>query len=149
MSNILIPDDGLRERFLKEIEAAGYSQVNALGLVGCQAAYETGEEWLTQLKEYLAGNRDFVRNFLKEQLPQIRMIEPEGTYLLWLDFRALGLPEAELEKLIIEKAGLWLDSGAIFGVDGEGFERFNIACQRSTLEKAFGKLKKAVDSLNK
>ena len=149
MSNILIPDDGLRERFLKEIEAAGYSQVNALGLVGCQAAYETGEEWLAQLKEYLAGNRDFVRCFLKEQLPQIRMIEPEGTYLLWLDFRALGLPEAELEKLIIEKAGLWLDSGAIFGVDGEGFERFNIACQRSTLEEAFGKLKKAVDSLNK
>lgn len=149
VSNILIPDDGLRERFLKEIEAAGYSQVNALGLVGCQAAYETGEEWLDQLKEYLAGNRDFVRSFLKEQLPQIRMIEPEGTYLLWLDFRALGLPEAELEKLIIEKAGLWLDSGAIFGVDGEGFERFNIACQRSTLEEAFGKLKKAVDSLNK
>lgn len=115
-----------------------------MGLVACQAAYEEGEPWLLALKEYLEGNRTFVRKYLAKYLPMIHLIEPEGTYLLWLDFRELGLTEEALESLIVEKARLWLDRGAMFGKEGEGFERINIACPRTTLEQALSQLKKAV-----
>jgi len=81
---------------------------------------------------------------LRENLPQIHMTEPEGTYLLWLDFRKLGLPENELEDLVVKKANLWLDSGAIFGRAGEGFERINAACPRSILNRALNQLKAAI-----
>ncbi len=144
ISNIFVPNPELRKKLLKEIAAAGYSQVGLMGLVACQAAYEEGAEWLSELKEYLEENRRFVKSYLEEHLPEIKPIEPEGTYLMWLDFRALKLSEEELEHLIVDKARLWLDSGAMFGVDGEGFERINIACPRSTIEKALNQLKKAI-----
>ncbi len=144
VSNIFIPNDTLRRRFQVAVNQAGYSQLNMLGLVACQAAYEEGREWLEELKIYLKKNLDFVREYLQENLPQIHLIEPEGTYLIWLDFRELGLPENELEDLIVNKANLWLDSGAIFGKVGEGFERINIACPRSLLEEALNNLKTAI-----
>ena len=144
VSNIFIPDPELRARFQKAVDAAGYSQVNLLGLLACQAAYETGEEWLSAVKEYIYGNLCFLREYLKENLPEIRLVEPEGTYLVWLDFGALGLTEEQRQELIEEKAGLWLDSGAMFGPDGEGFERVNIACPRETLQKALDQLAAAV-----
>ena len=144
ISNIFIPDSRLREAFKKEIASAGYSQVNLMGLTACQAAYEEGGPWLEQLKAYLADNLAFVREYLKEQLPEIQLVEPEGTYLLWLDFRKLGLTESEREDLIVNKAHLWLDSGAMFGPDGEGFERINIACPRTTLRQALKQLERAV-----
>ena len=84
------------------------------------------------------------QKYLEEHLPEIRLIEPEGTYLLWLDFKALHLNEKELEHLIVDKAQLWLDSGAMFGPDGEGFERINIACPRATVEKALKQLEAAI-----
>ena len=93
---------------------------------------------------YVESNIDFVREYLRENLPQIHMTEPEGTYLLWLDFRKLGLPENELEDLVVKKANLWLDSGAIFGRAGEGFERINAACPRSILNRALNQLKAAI-----
>ncbi len=144
VSNIFIPNDSLRRRFQVAVNQAGYSQLNMLGLVACQAAYEEGREWLEELKIYLKKNLDFVREYLQENLPQLHLIEPEGTYLIWLDFRELGLPENELEDLIVNKANLWLDSGAIFGKVGEGFERINIACPRSLLEEALNNLKTAI-----
>ena len=110
ISNIFVPNPELRKKLLKEIAAAGYSQVGLMGLVACQAAYEEGAEWLAQLKAYLEENRKFVKAYLEEHLPEIRLIEPEGTYLLWLDFKALHLNEKELEHLIVDKAHLWLDS---------------------------------------
>ena len=147
VSNIFIPNETLRFKFKKAVDAAGYSQVNVMGLEACQAAYEYGEEWLTQLKEYLKDNIAFVREFIQTRLPKLTMIEPEGTYLLWIDFRALGLTEAQRQDLIENKANLWLDSGAMFGPDGEGFERFNVACPRSVLKQAFEQLEAAVNSL--
>ena len=147
ISNVFIPNPELRKAFVRKMSAVGYSQVNMLGLHACQAAYESGREWLEQLKEYLKGNLDFTRDFLEKNLPQIKLIEPEGTYLIWLDFRALGLPEEELERLIVHRAKLWLDSGAIFGSAGEGFERINIACPRSVLEEALERIKAAVIEL--
>lgn len=141
ISNIFIENPVLREKVKKAIAQTGYSQVNQIGLAACQAAYEGGEEWLEELKEYLAGNIEYTRAFLKEHLPKITLIEPEGTYLLWLDFKAYNLTEEEREELIVKKAGLWLDSGSMFGPDGEGYERINIACPRKTLEKALWQLK--------
>ncbi|MDY3918214.1 MAG: MalY/PatB family protein [Candidatus Limivivens sp.] len=144
VSNIFISNPKLRGRFKQAIAAAGYSQVNLMGLAACQAAYEEGDPWLLELKEYLADNLAYVRTYLKEELPEIRLVEPEGTYLIWLDFRALGLTEKEREDLIVNKARLWLDSGAMFGADGEGFERINIACPRAILRRAFSQLKEAI-----
>ncbi|MCM1175396.1 MAG: pyridoxal phosphate-dependent aminotransferase [Blautia sp.] len=147
VSNIWIPNSGLRDAFRGRMRQIGCNEVNMLGLHACQAAYEGGREWLEQLKEYLKGNLDFVRNYLEEYLPQLKLVEPEGTYLVWLDCRALGMPEKEREQFIVQKAKLWLDGGAMFGEAGEGFERINIACPRATLEEALERLKKAVASL--
>lgn len=144
VSNIFIANPSYRKQFVKAISQTGYEEINVMGLVACQAAYEEGEPWLLALKEYLEGNRTFVREYLAKYLPMIHLIEPEGTYLLWLDFRELGLTEEALESLIVEKARLWLDRGAMFGKEGEGFERINIACPRTTLEQALSQLKKAV-----
>ncbi len=144
VSNIFIPNAQIRKAFLKQMSAAGYSQINMIGLHACKAAYETGREWLEELKKYLKGNLDFVKGYLENNLPQVRLIEPEGTYLIWLDFRGLGLTEAQRKHLILHEAGLWLDSGVMFGKEGEGFERVNIACPRAVLEEACKRLAQAV-----
>ena len=144
VSNIFIPDFTLRRRFKHEINAAGYSQLNTLGLAACEAAYRDGAPWLEELKQYLRDNIRFTREFLLKYLPQVKLVEPEGTYLLWLDFRGLGLNGARLERLIVEQAGLWLDSGAIFGHAGEGFQRINIACPRAVLAEALERIVRAL-----
>ena len=147
VSNIFIKNPDLRRNFKDEISASGCGGVGLMGLVACQTAYTRGEAWLDALKDYLKGNLDFVRAFLKDHLPKVRLIEPEGTYLLWLDFNALGLSPDALEDLMVNKARLWLDRGNMFGPEGEGFERFNIACPRATLKQAFERLKAAIDTL--
>lgn len=145
VSNIFIADPGLRRRFKRQIAASGYSQLNALGLVACEAAYRDGEEWYRAVHAYIKENISYTREFLLQHIPEVRMIEPEGTYLVWLDFRGLELTSWELETLIVKKAGLWLDSGEIFGEAGKGFERINVACPRATLTQALERLARAVD----
>ncbi len=140
VANIFIANEEMRKKFHQAIARTGYFELNLFGLVACQAAYEGGREWLEQLNQYLKGNLDFIRTFLQKRLPQIRLIEPEGTYLIWLDCHGLSLSEEEREELIVKKAGLWLDSGGMFGKSGEGFERINIACPRKTLETAAHRL---------
>ncbi|QNU68616.1 pyridoxal phosphate-dependent aminotransferase [Ruminiclostridium herbifermentans] len=146
VSNIFIPNKTLRNAFRDEYDASGYSQLNSIGLVACQSAYSKGEAWLNELKVYLKENLDFVRNFLAENLPEIKLVEPEGTYLIWLDCSGLGLTYKELEKIIIDKAKLWLDGGIIFGRKTALFERINIACPRSILEQALKNLEQAIHS---
>lgn len=147
ISNIFIPNLEIRKKVLKQLDKVGYSQVNLMGLVACEAAYKYGRQWLNELKEYLLDNLNFLRDYLETNIPQIKLIEPEGTYLIWLDCSALGFEDEELEKFIVEKAKLWLDSGYIFGKEGEGFQRINIACPRETLKKALEQLKEAVDEI--
>ena len=143
LSNIFIENTTLRRKFRQEVTAAGYSQPNALGLFAAQAAYAHGREWLTELLAYLEGNYQFTRQFLQRELPHVKLIEPEGTYLLWLDFSYYGLSDEALDETIIHKANLWLDSGHIFGPAGSGFQRLNIACPRSILEKGLRQLASA------
>ena len=147
ISNIFIPNERLRKAFQKEVDRTGYDEPNAMGVVACEAAYRAGEDWLDQLRAYLLENLNFLRNYLQEKIPQIHLVEPEGTYLVWLDCSELGITGKELDQFIVEKAGLWLDGGSMFGPSGAAFQRVNIACPRATLELALDKLKAAVDSL--
>lgn len=147
VSNIFISNKDLKKKFRKQIAATGYSQLNTIGLVACEAAYQDGYAWYKAMMEYVSYNIAFMKEYIQKELPQLTMIEPEGTYLVWVDFRGLQLTEEKLEELIVKKSNLWLDSGAIFGKAGEGFERFNVACPRSTLSKALEQLKIAMDSL--
>lgn len=146
-SNIFIPNAEIRDAFTGELSREGYHSPNVMGMLACQAAYAEGGPWLDDLIQYLSGNLEFVRSFLRENLPMVRLTEPQGTYLIWLDFRDLGLSADALEDLVSNKARLWLDDGLIFGKEGELFERVNIACPRSLLVEAFQRLKDAVDQL--
>lgn len=147
-SNIFIPNAALRSAFRRQVDAAGYSQLNALGLVACRAAYAGGEDWLRQVKAYIRANIAFTKNYLAQYLPQLRLGETQGTYLLWLDCGALGMSAAEREQWLWHKARLWLDSGALFGAEGEAFERLNVACPRVTLLQALARLRAAVETEN-
>lgn len=148
ISNIFIKNQEIRRKFKKEIEKSGYSQLNTMGLVACQAAYEYGQDWLEQLREYLSGNLAYIRSYLEQRIPKIKLIEPEGTYLAWLDCSGLKLSDAELEDMVVNRAKLWLDGGLMFGEEGSGFQRMNIACPRKILERAMKQLEEAVNSLN-
>lgn len=146
VSNIFIPNPELKKKFCKQIDASGYSQLNVMGLVAAKAAYEYGEEWYEAMHKYVGENIAYAKKFIENNLPDIKLVECEGTYLLWLDFRKLGLSENELDDLIIKKAKLWLDSGRIFGEAGKGFQRINVACPRETLTEALRRLEAAVKS---
>lgn len=144
VSNIFIPNLVVRQAIKQEIIRNGQTHLNIMGLTACRAAYQKGREWLAELINYLGGNLDMLRNFLREKLPYVKLVEPEGTYLVWLDFSRLNLSEEQLEDLIVKKANLWLDKGTIFGSGGEGFQRVNIACPRAVLAKALSQLEKAL-----
>ena len=146
ISNIWIPSEQVRAAFLKEIDRSGYSQLNSLGLVACQAAYASGEEWLEQCRGYLRENLDYLRDFLAKSIPQIKLVEPEGTYFAWLDCSGLGLSQSQLDDLIVNRAKLWLDAGHIFGGNGGQFQRVVLACPRATLEQALLRLRSAMES---
>lgn len=144
MSNIFIPNSDLKYRFCKELDAAGMSQLGVMGLVACEAAYSKGEEWYQAMRSYVAGNIEFTKKYVEQNLQGVHMVEHEGTYLMWIDFRGTGLSTDELEYLIIHKAQLWLDSGKIFGECGRGFQRINVGCPRSVLEEALERIRKAM-----
>lgn len=143
VSNIFVRNAELRGKLKTELNRSGYSQLNTLGLVACQSAYAKGGAWLEALKLYLVTNIGFTRDFLRERLPRILLVEPEGTYLLWLDFSAYGLLQDELDGRIVKNAKLWLSGGTSFGQDGKGFQRINVACPRATLAEALNRLEKA------
>lgn len=132
----------LKKKFHDERDKTGYDEPSLMGFVATQAAYKHGKDWLTALKKHLVENLDFVRNFVKENLPKVRLIEPEGTYLLWLDFSAYGYSDSELDNLIVNKAKVWLDRGTMFGCEGEGYQRINIATPRPILEEALKRIEK-------
>lgn len=139
-ANIFIADDELRKIFREEIAATGYSQPNTLGLFAAKAAYDFGASWLDGLTDYLEKNLLLTKNFLAENLPSVKLVEPEGTYLIWLDFSAYKLPPAELDRKIIREGKLWLDSGKIFGEEGKNFQRINIACPKKILLEGLTRL---------
>lgn len=146
VANIIIPNKDVREKFRYENMITGYSQCNAVGLEATKSVYTKGDKWVDELIEYLEGNLSFVRDFLKEKLPKVKLVEPEGTYLIWLDFSKITDSHKELEDLIVDKAHLWLDPGIIFGKETSLFERINIACPRSILKQAMEQLYEAISN---
>ena len=146
-SNVFIKHGPMRAVLVEEMQRAGMSGGNQLGYVACTAAYAGGEAWLEELLAYLRGNVAYVRDFLAEHLPQVRLVEPEATYLLWLDFRALGLDDRALQAFLTDDANLWLNAGESFGPGGSGFARMNVGCPRSVVEQAMDQLRAAVVKL--
>lgn len=146
-SNIIIPGEALRSTFRRELRRCGCSGLNLMGLVACRAAYQGGEAWLEACKRYLQENLSFVRDFLRLYIPQIKLVEPEGTYFAWLDCSGLGLSTKALEDFILNNARLWLDNGSLFGACAGQFQRVVLACPRATLRRAMERLKAAVQSI--
>lgn len=141
-SQVVIPDPEKRKAFREEEQKIHLSS-NIFGVVACEAAYRHGQQWLDHLMGYLWQNVVTVEEFLRDELPAVKLSPPEATYLLWLDFRELGIPEKELKKILIEKAGIGLNEGSMFGPGGEGFQRMNIACPREVILEALERIKNA------
>lgn len=140
-SNILIPNGVYRNKLTK---ARGYFSLNILGYQACELAYRRAGGWLEELLQVLDKNKKMVDNFFEEKFPMFPVSPLQGTYLIWIDFRAMGLKPKELEKFMQEKANLYFDEGYLFGKAGEGFERMNIACPAAVLEAALKRLEKAL-----
>jgi len=146
-SFLVIKNRELRHRYNKVLDQVHISSGNLFGTVALEAAYTGGDEWLGQLMTYLKKNAELVRNYLSENIPEIKLTEPEATYLLWLDCRELKMNAKKLKKFIIHEAGLGLNDGAMFGPGGEGFQRMNIATPAGIVEKSLQQLKNAVDKI--
>ncbi len=144
VSNIFIADKKLRYAFKKQVDAAGYSQCNVMGLVAGEAAYLYGEEWFEAVKAYIWDNIKFIQTYVDNNLKGVTMTKQEGTYLVWLDFNKTDIPPEEVDRRILYEAKLWLDSGAIFGKAGEGYQRINAACPRSILEDALDRIRRVI-----
>ncbi|MBU9725475.1 MalY/PatB family protein [Diplocloster modestus] len=146
LSNIIIHDPAIRRAWLREIDTKGAIGVpNPLAVTAAAAAYNECEEWLAALLQYLDDNLTYLKDFLAKELPLIKFSIPEGTYLAWLDLRAYGMQVEEQEAFMLQKAHLIFDEGYIFGHEGVGFERINVACPRALLEQGMLRLKAALN----
>ena len=135
IANIVAWDETMRQKIDKAINVNEVCDVNPFGVIATIAAYDKGEEWLVQLLEYLHENYLYMCDFCKKYLPEFSIVELEGTYLVWMDCRALSCSSKELERELLEKAKLWLNAGTMYGDEGEGFMRWNIACPRMLLQE--------------
>ncbi|MCR4426292.1 MAG: PatB family C-S lyase [Firmicutes bacterium] len=142
----IVPDPCLRERFERVLGSIGIG-VNLFGITALEAAYTHGEEWLGQVLRYLEGNLDFLCRFVDERIPGIRVIRAEGTYVIWLDCRGLGMTPRALREFMVSRARVGLNDGVPFGPGGEGFQRINIACPNSILGEALERIETASKSL--
>lgn len=144
-ANIIIPNEQHRSKFRKALKRFALGSITPLGAAATEAAYREGGEWLDALLVYIRDNMKLVHSYASEHLPEVKVYLPEATYLLWLDFRAMGMNSDELNRFLIHEAKLGLNNGAAFGVEGEGFMRMNVACTRATVQEALSRLHKAMD----
>ena len=142
IANIVCADAGRRAKIDRAININEVCDVNPFGVIALEAAYNEGAEWLDQLLEYIHGNYEYMRRFCEEHLPDFPIIKLEGTYLVWMDCRKFGMTSAELEKALIQDAKLWLNAGTMYGKDGEGFMRWNIACPRTRMIEGLKRFEK-------
>jgi cystathionine beta-lyase len=142
----IIPDAELRQQYNGGRRGL-VGWVNLFGLAAAEAAYTEGGEWLEQMLAYLEGNRDYLHAYLQQHLPQVKMWKPEGTYLAWLDCRALDLPDDTPYQFFLKRAKVALNEGATFGPAGEGFVRLNFGCPRTTLHEALDRMTRAISEL--
>ncbi|MFN2188746.1 MAG: MalY/PatB family protein [Candidatus Promineifilaceae bacterium] len=143
-SNIITPNQELRERFEDVLLRNGIYGANPFGLVAVEAAYRFGKQWLDEVMNYIEDNYRFMESYIADHIPQLKIVKPQGTYLVWVDFREVGFDAESRKSLLMEKAKVYLDEGELFGPEGAGFERFNIACPRSILEEALERISAVV-----
>ena len=139
-SNIFIADEKLRKAFSKELDKTGYDEPSVFGIVAATAAYSKGADWFDSVKSYIWENILFAKNYIEENASKIKVLVPEGTYLLWLDFSKTGLSDSEINDRVLNKAKVWLDRGSMFGKEGEKFQRINCATPRIILEDALKRI---------
>ena len=142
-SNIVIPNPELREKYAAEQSRTGFFTLNALGFQACRLAYTKAEGWLDGLIDLVHGNHELVRSFLAERMPEVTVYDLEGTYLQWMDFRGLDCTHEELKRIHEQEALVFFDEGAMFGPEGEGFERMNLAAPRHAIAPALERLAQA------
>ena len=143
-SSVITSNKILKEKFDQILDTIHIGMGNIFGTVATEAAYNHGDEWLDKLLEYLSQNMDYVEQYFSEKIPQIKVIRPEGTYLMWLDCSGLRLKNKDLKSFMIHDAGLGFNDGRMFGTGGEGFMRMNVACPKQRLEIALKQLKNAI-----
>lgn len=148
-SYAIVPDNALRERFFAWLEASELDAPNLFAPIATIAAFRHGEPWRQQMLRYIEGNIEEVIEYCAREIPAIRPLRPQASFLVWLDCRALGLPHEELVRLFVDKARLGLNDGAMFGPGGEGFMRLNVAEPRSVIREALGRLRDAVAATEK
>ena len=146
-ANLLIRNPDLRDRLRAEMAATGLYTMSPFGIVATEAAYNEGEPWVNEVIEHIAGNLDVLESFVGEHIPRLKVIRPEGTYLAWVDCRRLNLDGEALNNLMMDKARVYLDRGDVFGSEGEGFMRFNVACTRAILTEALVRVGREVTKL--
>ena len=139
-SNIFIADEKLKKAFSEELDKTGYDEPSVFGIVAATAAYSEGADWFDSVKSYIWENILFAKKYIEENASQIKVLLPEGTYLLWLDFSKTGLSDSEINDRVLNKAKVWLDSGSMFGKEGEKFQRINCATPRIILEEALKRI---------
>ena len=143
----IISESSLRQEFNKMLDRIHISHGNIFGTVALQAAYNHGEEWLDQLMAYLEKNLNLIEHYIQEHWKGIKLVRPEGTYLAWLDCRELPLENKRIQRFMIEQAGVGLNDGAFFGENGQGFQRLNFGCPRSTLHKVLDNMDRAIRNI--
>lgn len=148
-ANIIISNAQLRSKFRKILNRYAIGSITPMGAAATEAAYREGEPWLDELLVYIRGNMELVANYAQEHLPELKVVIPEATYLLWIDFRGMGMSHEDLNRFLVQEAKLGLNSGAAFGKEGEGFMRMNLACTRATVHEALSRLHKAVEEWRK
>jgi cysteine-S-conjugate beta-lyase len=141
---LVIPQKKMRVRYERLLNVLHVQGGNIFGTVATEAAYTHGEEWLGELLEYLQGNLKYLNEFMADRLPKIKVMQPESTFLVWLDFRDYGLSEKEMKDVLVNKAGVAMNVGSMFGTGGEGYFRMNIGCPRSTLQEGLERIEKAL-----
>jgi len=146
-SVVIIPDKSKFSCYEKSLNVRHLGMGNIFGSVALEAAYSKGDEWVNQLMEYLWQNYIFLENFITENLPKVKVMKPEATYLIWIDFREYGMNDEELFRYITDEAGVGLNNGARFGAGGDGWMRINIGCPRTILEEALNRIKIAFHKL--
>ncbi|AOZ92041.1 MalY/PatB family protein [Paenibacillus crassostreae] len=145
-SNIIIPNSEIRSKFKKTLQKYALDNISPFGLIATEAAYNEGEEWLDECLLYIRSNMEYVKQYIDTHIPELHVTLPEATYLLWIDFRELGMSTKDLTSFLLKEVKLIGNSGSSFGKEGDGFIRLNLGCQRTIVEEAMKRLNKAIQA---
>lgn len=146
-ASVIIANEELRAKFNSVLESNGLMGPNMFGIEATEAAYKYGEPWLDELLIYLQNNLNYLLEYMNEKMPRLRVVVPQGTYLVWVDFSDYGLNSTELHEILLEKGKVWFNEGYIFGDAGKNFERINIACPREVLIEGLHRIEKALEGI--